>query len=270
LRTDTIFYAALVCELSTELIDTLVEFPLIAWFIIVIKLIVESMLYSDHACLDTDIVKFFFYLCSGSATIFMALRLTIFKVMMARGRPNDTLPCSAFDRIFCLFIGPAVTGLLPFLPARPRYAMWSIQCVLWYEAMTIAQLIEARISFAMGNANPGTVSELHHSSVSLVMGLSILLVWALVLLPHAIEMFCLPPYLDNEQAKQVLHVLKAYPDGCVCVETGLATGDTHSAEMSDYLKEAGRAVGQPSPSVPSASSAPSPEAAEAGTKTEGI
>ena len=118
-------------------------------------------------------------------------------------------PAEWIDWILFPIIGPGVTGFVPFR-SKPSelVGMRCTQAMLWVNIYRLGEYATDPFRRSSHVRIFGVELLVH-----VVPKLVCLLVWGLWLLPGLLEVFSLPPYLNNLEHSLLLHTLREYPNG---------------------------------------------------------
>jgi len=232
---------AFIQRTSRHNIGALIAFPLTTWGTILIATVVLALV-SRFGCLTmfevNIMVTGYFYLSS----VYIILRILIFRLQLKRRLRlpsserkrdgEDAWPLPMFDRLFFW----AVSGVSGYLPheAHPSESrsLYLIQASLWFQCYFWSLLITEQATY-----EDSTYISTEGGWLRLASALAVL-VWSFLILPEMLELYALPPYLDEHEQKFVLEVLQRFPEGfCPEDKDIFATRDGSSKVWKPLLRK---------------------------------
>ena len=127
----------------------------------------------------------------------------------AKARPLRTgWPAEWVDWLLFPLVGPGITGFVP-MSHKPSelVGLRCLQGMLWLHLYRLAL-------YAIDPYRRGAAAHFAEDALlTLVPKVVALLVWALFLLPGMLEVFSLPPFLDELEHSLLLHTLRKFPSG---------------------------------------------------------
>jgi len=201
---------------SKDNIAKLIEFPLLCWFKILLYSLIIALL-CQFACLDIvelEAIEFGLFIF---ASAYLVMRLLIFRHILFKSTNlkasdgHELVPYSIVDKVLCVCTF-GMTGFRPGLKKPDeKAALTNIQSVMWLMWYFIVDIM----------MNPLTYDNapLLHEILPACVLLGPILLMSFVVIPDALEMFALPPYLTEEEQGFVIETLKHFPEG-FCPDDG--------------------------------------------------
>ena len=204
---------AFIQRTSARTVGNMIAFPLATWGVMLLATIVLALV-SRFACLTmyqvNIMVSGYFY----ASSFYIVCRITFFRIMLQRRLllpveqrkrgGQDAWPCPCIDRLFFW----ALSGVSGYAPHKQQpsetHSLYLIQASLWYQCYFWALLMSEPSTYQSGMQEGGAMR---------LASLAAIVLWGVFILPEMMELYALPPYLDDGEQKYVFEVLHKFPEG---------------------------------------------------------
>jgi hypothetical protein len=213
-ESNTMCYQTYIKSASAGFIDIIIEFPVWSWVILGLYQLLNAILAYD-ACLEEHITHLIFQLMAYVVMLWLGVRAAIFYSILASGKgEKDPYPMAAAEKFNP--IGPFCTGHAFFLklPSR-RIALCVQQAWMWYTLQRVSFLV---VNIEGSLYEPGEDHEFIGPLIDVCVTFVGLLVYSVAVFPFVIEMYSLPPLLDDTHLDDA--VVEALKDSAESMEPG--------------------------------------------------
>jgi hypothetical protein len=208
---------AFIQRTSGRTVGNMIAFPLATWAVLLLATIVLAVV-SRFGCLTmyqvNIMVSGYFY----TSSFYIVCRIMFFRVQLQRRLRlplaqrkrggQDAWPCPVIDRLFFW----ALSGVSGYAPHKQQpsetHSLYLIQASLWYQCYFWALLMSEPSTYS---SNPDFLKQ--EGGAMRLASFAAIVLWGVFILPEMMELYALPPYLDDGEQKYVFEVLHKFPEG---------------------------------------------------------